>query len=66
MLPFITKHKKLKINFGAKIRISNENIQQLNWWINNTEQSVKPLLRGESDMVLETDSSCLGCVILYI
>lgn len=59
----IDKDKHLKENcgnFDAKMKLSDENIVNLKWWIDNIEISFKPLIRNEPDLVLKTDSSRIG------
>ncbi|XP_071127737.1 uncharacterized protein [Mytilus edulis] len=59
----IQKDVELKLNkgnFDAKIILSNESKQCINWWIENIHNSYKPIVFKPPDRKIESDSSMLG------
>ncbi|CAG2203580.1 unnamed protein product [Mytilus edulis] len=59
----IQKDVELKLNkgnFDAKIILSNESKQCINWWIENIHDSYKPIVFKPPDRKIESDSSMLG------
>ncbi|VDI82133.1 Hypothetical predicted protein [Mytilus galloprovincialis] len=59
----ITKDILLKChygNFDAKMILSEDNISDLNWWVNNVKSSFKPINQKDPDVILKTDSSSKG------
>ena len=59
----LSKNKTLSENqgnFDAKMRLSCENISDLNWWIQNVRNVEKPIFRPDSNIVIKTDSSTTG------
>ena len=52
--------KKSYGDFDKFMCISYETTQCLKWWINNIEQSFKPISLGQPDRKIETDSSLIG------
>ena len=65
----ITKDDLLKQNHGnfdAKMTITMKMKNTLNWWVNNIQDSYKPVRQADPSVTLQTDSSGLGwgCVML--
>ncbi|CAC5385879.1 unnamed protein product [Mytilus coruscus] len=59
----IQKDVELKLNkgnFDARIILSNESKQCINWWIENIHDSYKPIVFKLPDRKIESDSSMLG------
>ncbi|CAG2208359.1 unnamed protein product [Mytilus edulis] len=59
----ITKDLLLKQNYGnfdAKMTLSDGNISDLNWWVNNINSSFKPMTLIDPQFILNTDSSNTG------
>ncbi|CAC5376755.1 unnamed protein product [Mytilus coruscus] len=59
----IQKDVELKLNkgnFDARIILSNESKQCINWWIENIHDSYKPIVFKPPDRKIESDSSMLG------
>ncbi|CAG2200009.1 unnamed protein product [Mytilus edulis] len=59
----ITKDLLLKQNYGnfdAKMTLSDGNISDLNWWVNNINSSFKPMTLTDPQFILNTDSSNTG------
>ncbi|CAG2213825.1 unnamed protein product [Mytilus edulis] len=59
----ITKDILLKChygNFDAKMILSEDNISDLNWWVNNVKSSFNPINQKDPDFILKTDSSSKG------
>ncbi|CAC5418289.1 unnamed protein product [Mytilus coruscus] len=59
----IQKDVELKLNkgnFEARIILSNESKQCINWWIENIHHSFKPIVFKPPDRKFESDSSMLG------
>jgi hypothetical protein len=53
-------------NFDAKMTITMKMKNTLNWWVNNIQDSYKPVRQADPSVTLQTDSSGLGwgCVML--
>ena len=56
----IQRDLELKKNYGrfdAYMVVWEENRKCLQWWIENIEQSYKPILLGQPDRIIESDST---------
>lgn len=56
----ITKDILLKQNYGnfdTKMTLSDGNVSDLNWWVNNIKSSYKPMTLTDPQFILNTDSS---------
>ena len=56
----ITKLKKNKGKFDAKIKINKKSETEIKWWIENIKDCSRNLISREVDMTIYTDASNTG------
>ena len=59
----IERDQALKIsqgNFDAKMNVSNQTKESLNWWIANIDTTYRPISLGPPNRKIESDSSMIG------
>lgn len=47
-------------NFDAVLTLSHESLAELRWWEQNVTESYCPILQGDPDIIIESDSSLKG------
>ena len=52
--------KEAKGQFDAAVSLSKQATEDLQWWLSNIPGSKAPIIRGQPDLVIETDASTLG------
>jgi len=61
VVPLVTLLEEVKQSYHQMVELSQEAREELAWWANKVQRfNSAPLLMKTSDMVIESDASCLG------